>query len=331
MIRMTSLGGINEHGRNCFCLKGSKTLLLDCGEGEKGEEPDFEKTDIKKIDYLFLSHCHIDHTGSIQRLLERGFHGTICLSKATLSYLKLTYPKIQILMPNEEIRFSEGLRVSSTRSGHCFGSLSLHIRLDGKKILYTGDYLEESVFSCDRIRKEEADLAIIDAAYDDAEKSYSENKKSFLDFINGKTDILLPLPKNGRSMDVISFLNEERIPYHLLDSFFMEEKGMYLKKDIPIRDDGTAKVRLFSDPQIKKKENLEYISQHPESCLIFTGTLDSGSMAEKLLKERKNTFFFRINVHQRIQDAKRLEEENTFRNVILFHNRNTKEKTEILL
>ncbi|MDF2949421.1 MAG: fold metallo-hydrolase [Sedimentibacter sp.] len=63
-----------------------KKILLDCGMFQgKDEELNLEEFELNPadIDYLLLSHSHIDHSGRIPLLVKRGFKGDIYCSKPT--------------------------------------------------------------------------------------------------------------------------------------------------------------------------------------------------------------------------------------------------------
>ena len=69
-------------------------ILLDCGQFQgsaKQEAQNFEEFpfDPEKIDFLILSHAHIDHCGRIPLLVKRGFHGRIYASTATCDLLPI--------------------------------------------------------------------------------------------------------------------------------------------------------------------------------------------------------------------------------------------------
>lgn len=63
-------------------------ILLDCGMYQgKGLQTDSDNRDLgfdpKEIDYLILSHAHIDHSGLIPYIVKLGFKGTILCTPAT--------------------------------------------------------------------------------------------------------------------------------------------------------------------------------------------------------------------------------------------------------
>ncbi len=65
--------------------KGTK-ILLDCGlfQGIGTTELNLHfGFDPKDVDFLILSHAHIDHTGLVPRLVRKGFKGTIYATPAT--------------------------------------------------------------------------------------------------------------------------------------------------------------------------------------------------------------------------------------------------------
>jgi metallo-beta-lactamase family protein len=74
--------------KHLLTLNNGKTILLDCGLFQgKGLETEEENRDLgfhaPNIDFLILSHAHIDHSGAIPFLVNSGFHGTIVTNHAT--------------------------------------------------------------------------------------------------------------------------------------------------------------------------------------------------------------------------------------------------------
>ncbi len=71
-----------------------KKILLDCGffQGRGAETDGMNRTfnfDPATIDYLILSHAHIDHSGNIPNLVKQGFKGDIICTNATLDLCKI--------------------------------------------------------------------------------------------------------------------------------------------------------------------------------------------------------------------------------------------------
>ncbi|MCX8057771.1 MAG: MBL fold metallo-hydrolase [Ignavibacteria bacterium] len=66
-----------------------KSILLDCGlyQGKRKDyyeiNSNFNYFEPYKIDYLIVSHSHIDHIGNIPNLVKQGFGGKIICTKAT--------------------------------------------------------------------------------------------------------------------------------------------------------------------------------------------------------------------------------------------------------
>ena len=147
-------------------------ILLDCGMYQgKGLETDTDNRDLgfdpREIDYLILSHAHIDHCGLIPYIIKLGFNGTVVCTPATrdlCNILLIDAGKIQeqdtatfnkkrelqglepvepiytaedarnsmqyfISVPyNKEMRFGD-FSVMFTDNGHILGSATCNIKL----------------------------------------------------------------------------------------------------------------------------------------------------------------------------------------------------------
>src|ERR1700687_5744607 len=74
--------------KHLLTLKNGKKYLLDCGMFQgMGDETDELNRDFgftsSEIDYLILSHAHVDHCGLIPKLVKEGFGGKIFATDAT--------------------------------------------------------------------------------------------------------------------------------------------------------------------------------------------------------------------------------------------------------
>ncbi|WP_416197666.1 MAG: Metallo-beta-lactamase family protein [Sporanaerobacter sp.] len=81
-------------GSNVLITTDKYKILLDCGMfqgSEQLERLNFEKFQYnpEDIDFLILSHAHIDHSGRIPKLVKEGFKGRIITTNATFDLCKI--------------------------------------------------------------------------------------------------------------------------------------------------------------------------------------------------------------------------------------------------
>lgn len=80
--------------KHLITTEHDENILLDCGmfQGE-GEEGDFLNRhfhfDPKTIDFVILSHAHIDHIGLLPKLVREGFNGPIYANSSTIDLCRL--------------------------------------------------------------------------------------------------------------------------------------------------------------------------------------------------------------------------------------------------
>ncbi|MGN7203434.1 MBL fold metallo-hydrolase [Pedobacter sp. SAFR-022] len=170
--------------KHLITLTNGTQVLLDCGLFQgMGEVTDklngYFGFNPEKIDYMILSHAHIDHVGLLPRLAKEGFNGNIYATAATMDLARILLmdsAKIQmqdaeylsstgnsddddglyneddvikalgqfkVLEYNEEVEIDPRIRVTLTDAGHVLGSAAIHLTIidDGKeyKITFSGD------------------------------------------------------------------------------------------------------------------------------------------------------------------------------------------------
>ena len=85
-MRLTCIGAAHEVTGSCHLLEAcGKNILIDCGM-EQG--PDlYENQELSvspgDIDFVLLTHAHIDHSGNLPLLCKKGFKGEIVTTFAT--------------------------------------------------------------------------------------------------------------------------------------------------------------------------------------------------------------------------------------------------------
>ena len=169
-MKLIFVGAAHEVTGSCHYLNAcGKHILVDYGM-EQGVNV-FENCDLpvqeSYIDYVLLTHAHIDHSGMIPRLTARGFRGQILTTKATadlcsimlrdcahiqmqeaewksrkakrnanIDYVEPVYTMedadaaIKRIVPCEygqEIELCEGIKIRFTDVGHLLGSSSIEV------------------------------------------------------------------------------------------------------------------------------------------------------------------------------------------------------------
>lgn len=89
-MKIQFLGAAREvtGSKHLITTDNGTRILLDCGMYQgKGKETDQMNRDLgfdpETIDYLILSHAHIDHTGLVPYIAKKGFHGKIICTPQT--------------------------------------------------------------------------------------------------------------------------------------------------------------------------------------------------------------------------------------------------------
>ena len=93
-MNITFLGAAGEVTGSCFLVETEHVrFLVDCGlfQGLGSDAKNREALDLKagKIDFVLLTHAHIDHSGLLPLLVSRGFDGAIYTTRATCDLLEV--------------------------------------------------------------------------------------------------------------------------------------------------------------------------------------------------------------------------------------------------
>lgn len=171
-------------------VTGSKTLiesngiriLVDCGlfQGNKEtREHNWESLEVlpSTIDYVLLTHGHLDHCGWLPRLVMQGFEGKIYCTSPTKSISQLilldaakiqeeeaekanqgrysrhipakplyavedaqkVLPYFTVIQPEIQVRLGAEIAARFFYAGHILGACSIELKLEGKTLVFSGD------------------------------------------------------------------------------------------------------------------------------------------------------------------------------------------------
>lgn len=255
--KITFCGGTGSVTGSNFLLEvEGKSILIDCGlvQGMKmADDTNWDPFlyDSSKVDFLFITHAHVDHVGRIPKLIHEGFRGKIYSTKPTKALalpmledtmgilskskennldqiyseenLKTTFTLWHGFEYHEKIELVPGLEVSFLNAGHILGSAMIQFYYEGKKILFTGDLGNSpSPILPDTDKVTDIDYLIMESVYGDRNHESRNERRSFLeqtieDNYKRKGTLVIPTFSLERSQELLFELNElvenHRIPF----------------------------------------------------------------------------------------------------------------------
>ena len=342
-MRLYIAGGCGEHGRNCFMLDfGDDAVLVDCGLGQDALNPEYPRlTDeqIRKVRCVFLTHSHSDHVDALPWFFSRGGVRRAVASRETFDQLDFD---IEEKIPLDALggRLDRlGLAVEHGRTGHCIGAVWYAFEKDGKRALFSGDYIEETaVYANDPIRGRHADIAVLDCAYGREDVVHTRQCAKLVsllrDCAQSRRKCFLPVPKYGRSVELLALIKGElpKVRVAAEEGVFkaiceIAQQKEWLKGGTELSGlaeafDGGSDfdVLLIGDGQLKKQRNRDIADAiiAGGGTGIITGTPDKGSYIERLMDGGLMTRV-RYPVHQCMAQFERLMSLNSFDRAIPYH------------
>ncbi|MDN3676237.1 MBL fold metallo-hydrolase [Flavobacterium paronense] len=198
-------------------VTGSKTLiesngiriLIDCGQFQ-GIKPlrelNWEPLPIlpNTIDFVLLTHGHLDHCGWLPRLVNQGFAGKIYCTSPTASVAKLilldsariqeeeanianrehyskhekaeplynvqqaqeVFPLLKVIKPNEGVPLDAEISAVFRNAGHIIGACSIELKLEGKTLVFSGDIgRDNDMLMYPPVKPKEADYVFLESTY----------------------------------------------------------------------------------------------------------------------------------------------------------------------
>ncbi len=97
-MKITFLGAAREVTGSCYLVQAAGVrFIVDCGMFQGGREAEahnrrFPRFDPEALDFVLITHAHIDHSGLLPRLVTLGYRGPVYCSSATADLLAVLLP-----------------------------------------------------------------------------------------------------------------------------------------------------------------------------------------------------------------------------------------------
>lgn len=273
---ITFWGGVGAvTGANFLLETHGKKILIDCGmvQGLK-EEEDLNSANFpynpSEIDFLLITHAHIDHIGRVPKLFKDGFRGRIISTPETKQIARIMLlDAVSIIagkarnegkrasfedtdvkgalsiwdtvLYHKEMSLCDGVEIYLWDAGHILGSAMIELRIRDsqnkkRKILFTGDLGNSpSPLLPDTEIPADIEFLIMDSVYGDRNHESTEDRRSR--FLNVIKDVLMK-----RGVLLIPSFSLERTQTILFEiDNFIEKK---LIDPVPVFLDSPLAIRL---------------------------------------------------------------------------------------
>jgi metallo-beta-lactamase family protein len=106
-MKLTFLGASRQVTGSCFLVESdSLRFIVDCGMFQGGRAAEelnrhFPRFDPEDIDFVLLTHAHIDHSGLLPRLCALGYRGPVYCTRATADLLGVLLPDSAFIQEKE--------------------------------------------------------------------------------------------------------------------------------------------------------------------------------------------------------------------------------------
>ncbi len=229
-------------------------ILIDCGLEQGGRDSELNNRkpfpyDTASIDYLFVTHAHIDHVGRIPKLVRDGFKGKIFSTSETrklapimledsMKVFNMDQDEFAPLYEEVDIQntmklwhdipydtcteLTSGMEVCAKDAGHILGSVMYEFAYNGKKIVFTGDLGNSPTpLLRDTAVLTDANYLIMESVYGDRNHESSEERRGKLenvieDAYNREGTLVIPCFSLEKTQVLLHEMNnllaEGRIP-----------------------------------------------------------------------------------------------------------------------
>lgn len=285
-------------------------FIVDCGLFQEREHYELNAKlpfDPETLDFVLVTHNHVDHTGRLPFLIEKGYYKKIYTSKQTARLLPLaladsyrvlnstairqhkqvlysaddverTLQKVVGCEYEKEVKLTDRISAVFLNNGHLLGAAMILVKIsypgeENINILFTGDYNKENMFfDVNPVPKEIRDLRLTiveESTYGDMEST--EKKPVFEENIAKAIvegkTILVPVFSLGRAQEILYIIKKMQTEGRISDNVPIYFDGKLAFKYTGIYHE--KEMNLKPDMKDFLPKNLVYVSKTIREEIIY--------------------------------------------------------------
>lgn len=238
-MKVKLLRGANIDGQSLLVkTDGGTDIMIDAGMDMKGGNP-LPLGGVEKIDYLFVTHAHLDHSGSVPRI-KKNYYPQIIINEDTEKIMNILFAdKVYNKAVNEETKppviKSDGyigvngrydfrkFILHSYGANHIVGASSFMVEADGKSVMISGDiskHIPPSVTDEMEFPLRKPDILFLESTYGgtifpDRLKEEERLVEKVDEVLLRGGNVLIPAFSVGRTQDIALTLKKHGIASYI--------------------------------------------------------------------------------------------------------------------
>ena len=263
-MKISFLGAAGEVTGSSILIESKEAnFLVDFGmfQGLNSYEKNMKdfNFDPKKIDFVLLTHAHLDHSGRLPKLYKEGFSGKVFSTKATKDLAEIIlYDSVRIFEKDKRIGlykyedvlglmrlfncFNYGeefdfknIKIKLRDAGHILGSTIFEVFVEGKKLVFSGDLGNDNApIVKDTEFIDSADIVFVESTYGGLiHKKREEGVEKLLliikEVIQRKAVLLIPSFSIERTQELLFEIN------NFVENKYISDINIFLDSPLAIK------------------------------------------------------------------------------------------------
>ena len=317
-MEITFLGAAREVGRSSVLLSGDENIMIDCGLKIHTDDT-MPLQSPHAPDFVVASHAHLDHTGFLPSLYRKGAPELICTPPTLAMGQIIIEDSIRIMAKRGEFPYNASqvkrmvkntthlsfrkkhdignASVTLHNAGHIPGASMVEVEMDGKRIVYSGDFKGEetrTTFASEPPPKG-PDALMIESTYSDRDhpprkELEMELGRQLSETLEAGGTVLFPAFAIGRTQELVRIVRSVNRDVEI----FVDGMGWRVSEELSRYSAYTKDFKRFRHDMstctpIMHKGERRKVLRRPCVIIATAGMLQGGPALSYLLQLEPNS------------------------------------------